>query len=49
MALAVFISYPLQSPIFNLLQGLNYFNLEFFPNVYNWFVPTFKNSLDNHG
>ncbi len=42
VGLAAFLAYPMQSPVFSILQGFNYFNLEFIPNIYNMFVPTFS-------
>lgn len=43
VGLTIFAAYPFESQVYYLLSGFNYFNLEFFPNLYNWFVPPFQN------
>lgn len=44
IGLTVFAAYPFKSQIYYLLDGFNYFNMEFFPNVYNWFVSPFSDT-----
>lgn len=45
VGLAVFLYYPLEGPMYSLLEAFNYFNLEFLPNIYSWSVPKFATSF----